>query len=92
MVVTMQDITVRKRIEQALEESLDKYRNIYNRTPVMMHSVDRNATLVSVSDYWLKRMGYQRHEVIGKPLKQFLTPDSQKMSDDILPVSSAIAG
>lgn len=86
VVITLQDITVRKRVEQALEESLSKYRNIYNITPVMMHSIDKQGTLVSVSNFWLEKLGYQRHEVIGKKLRDFLTPESRKDADIILPV------
>ncbi len=86
VVITLQDITVRKRVEQALEESLSKYRNIYNITPVMMHSIDKQGTLVSVSNFWLEKLGYQRHEVIGKKLREFLTPESRKDADIILPV------
>ncbi len=86
LVITLQEITVRKRVEQALEESLRNYRNIYNRTPVMMHSIDPQGKLVSVSNFWLEKLGYKRHEVIGKNLRDFLTKESQNDADIILPV------
>jgi PAS domain S-box-containing protein len=86
MVITMQDITVRKRVEQALEDSLGKYRSIYNMTPVMMHSIDANGILVSVSNFWLEKMGYQRHEVIGKHLSDFLTEESKRDAEIVLPI------
>lgn len=86
IVITFQDITVRKRVEKALEESLSNYRNIYNLTPVMMHSIDENGRLMSVSNFWLEKLGYKRHEVIGKNLRDFLTEDSKKDSDVILPI------
>lgn len=86
LVITLQEITVRKRVEKALEESLSNYRNIYNLTPVMMHSIDPAGKLVSVSNYWLEKLGYQRHEVIGRNLRDFLTEDSKRDADIILPV------
>lgn len=86
VVITLQEITFRKRIEKDLEKSLIKYRNIYNMTPVMMQSIDPNGVLLSVSDFWLEKLGYQRHEVIGKRLQQFLTSESKKDADIILPV------
>ncbi|MCP4460981.1 MAG: PAS domain S-box protein [Cytophagales bacterium] len=86
LVITLQDVTIRKRIEQALEESLSKYRNTYNMTPVMMHSIDKNGVLLSVSDFWLEKLGYQRHEIIGKHLQEFLTNESKKDAEIILPV------
>lgn len=86
VVITLQEITVRKRVEQALEESLRNYRNIYNHTPVMMHSIDTKGKLVSVSNFWLEKLGYRRHEVIGKNLRDFLTEESKNDADIILPV------
>ncbi|MEP5613289.1 MAG: PAS domain S-box protein, partial [Cyclobacteriaceae bacterium] len=65
-VISWQNINTRKEIEIALEKSLKKYRNIYNRAPVMMHSINSKAEIMSVSDFWLEKMGYERKEVIGK--------------------------
>lgn len=76
-VILWQNINTRKEIEMALERSLKKYRNIYNKAPVMMHSVDQNVEIVSVSDFWLAKMGYDRNEVIGKRPSSFMTELSQ---------------
>ena len=86
IVITLQEVTVRKRVEQALEESLTNYRNIYNLTPVMMHSIDRAGVLISVSDFWVEKLGYERHEIIGKKVVDFLTSESQKDAQIVLPV------
>ena len=77
-VITFQNINTRKEIEMALEKSLKKYRNIYNKAPVMMHSVDRNGKIVSVSDFWLEKMGYDRNVIIGKSPKFFIAKSSHK--------------
>jgi PAS domain S-box-containing protein len=50
-----------------------------------MHSIDKNGILLSVSDFWLEKLGYQRHEVIGKNLRVFLTPESKREADIVLP-------
>jgi PAS domain S-box-containing protein len=76
-VISWQNINTRKEIEIALEKSLKKYRNIYNRAPVMMHSINANAEIMSVSDFWLEKMGYDRKEVIGKKTLDFLTKESR---------------
>ena len=72
------DITARKRSETALKESEEKYRNLYLKTPVMLHSINAEGELISVSDYWLKKLGYKRHEVIGRKSLEFLTSESQE--------------
>ena len=71
-VISFQNVNTRKEIEIALETSLKKYRNIYNRAPVMMHSVDREGKIISVSDFWLEKMGFDRNEIIGKSPKFFI--------------------
>jgi len=72
--------------ELVLRESELKYRNLYNNTPVMLHSIDKEGKLLSVSDYWLKAMGYERNEVIGRRSTEFLTEKSKRYAQEkVLP-------
>ncbi len=64
--------------ELALRQSEERYRTLYHRTPVMLHSADAAGRLISVSDYWLDCMGYGRAEVIGRRVISFLTPESRR--------------
>ena len=72
------DITEKKKAENKLKESEEKYRNLYEKTPVMLHSIDSEGRLISVSDYWLQKLGYTKEEVIGRKSLEFLTPQSQE--------------
>ncbi|MFZ4621710.1 MAG: sensor histidine kinase [Bacteroidota bacterium] len=78
------DITERKLSEEALRSSEEKYRYIYNNTPVMLHSINAQGILVSVSDYWLSTMGYTREEVIGRRSTEFLTEASRNYARDVV--------
>lgn len=78
VVISLQDIDTRKRGEIALDNAFQKYRNIFNKAPVMMHSLDANRHIVNVSDYWLEKMEYSREEVIGKSPLDFLAEHSKK--------------
>ena len=51
-----------------------KYRNLYRSTPAMLHSVDADGNVVTVTDHWLQKMGYEREEVLGRPISEFFAP------------------
>jgi formate hydrogenlyase transcriptional activator len=64
---------------QRLRESRERVRALYDNTPVMMHSIDANGCLLDVNNFWLQKMGYERHEVIGQPLTRFATPETARV-------------
>lgn len=61
-----------------LEASERRLRHLYNATPAMLHSIDAQGVLRTVSDAWLARLGYQREEVVGRLSVEFLTPASRE--------------
>jgi len=74
----IREIAKRKKMEKDLRLSEERYRHIYHKTPVMLHSIDVKGRIVRVSDHWVEVMGYQRSEVIGRPLINFFTPESRE--------------
>ncbi|MGD1907879.1 MAG: PAS domain S-box protein [Leptolyngbyaceae cyanobacterium] len=80
----IRDITSRKQSEKALQVSEARYRALYQKTPVMLHSIDHQGCLLSVSDYWLEKLGYSEHEVIGRKSSDFLTPESQHYAKEVV--------
>jgi PAS domain S-box-containing protein len=75
------EILKRKEMQTALEESEQRYRTLYNQTPAMLHSVDSQGRIISVSDYWLDVLGYHRSEVLGRPLTDFFTDSSRHYAE-----------
>jgi PAS domain S-box-containing protein len=73
----LQEIIRRVRAESELRLSEERYRHIYHKTPVMLHSIDVQGRVVRVSDHWLETMGYTRDEVIGRPLTRFFSEESR---------------
>jgi PAS domain S-box-containing protein len=83
-VVVFADITDFKRVEAALRHGAEKYRFLYNQTPVMMHSIDQHGRIISVSDFWLDTLGYEQSEVIGRCSVEFLTPESARYAREVV--------
>jgi PAS domain S-box-containing protein len=66
-----------------LRESEDRIRSVYDNTPVMMHSTDANGCIAEVNQFWLDKMGYQRSEVIGRPLLDFVPPEYLELAREV---------
>ena len=43
----------------------------------MLHSIGDDGRLVAVNDYWLKVMGYERSQVLGRHVTEFLAEESR---------------
>ena len=83
---TVEDVTQRVRTEAALRDNEQQLRYLYDNTPVMMHSIDMAGRMLDVNAFWLRMLGYERDEVIGRGSIEFLTPASQRYARMILPL------
>jgi PAS domain S-box-containing protein len=59
-----------------------KYRTLYRATPAMLHTVDGDGQIVTVTDHWLQKLGYKREEVIGRPITDFFSVRDRKAYAD----------
>ena len=48
-----------------------KYRELYRSTPAMLHTVDGDGNIITVTDHWLQKLGYMREEVLGRPISDY---------------------
>jgi PAS domain S-box-containing protein len=78
------DITASKQAEDALRLSEERYRRLYNETPVMLHSIDQDERLISVSNYWLETLCYERSEVLGRFSSEFLSAASRSYATEVV--------
>ncbi len=56
-----------------------KYRALYRATPAMLHTVDAEGHVVTVTDHWLRKLGYTRDEVIGRPITDFFSASDRRI-------------
>lgn len=56
-----------------------KYRTLYRSTPAMLHTVDGEGHVVTVTDHWLQKLGYTREEVLGRSISDFFSAADQRL-------------
>ena len=59
-----------------------KYRDLYRATPAMLHTVDGNGLIITVTNHWLSKLGFKREEVLGRPITDFMSVADQKTYAD----------
>ena len=55
-----------------------RYRDLYQSTPAMLHTVDEEGRITAVSDHWLDKLGYRREEVMGRSILDFLSDEARQ--------------
>jgi len=66
------DITERKRMEVALQESEDKFRSVLETAPIGLVIIDEAGKIVSVNQKTEQLFGYERDELLGQKIEMLL--------------------
>jgi len=69
------DITERRKAEEALRESEEKYRSIFNTAAGLITSVDRNGIILDCNARIKDLLGYEKDEVVGQSIAKIFHPD-----------------
>lgn len=67
-----------EREERELRNAHRRATDIYNHTPAMLYSIDREDRISAVSDYWLVATGYRRSEVLGRLFSSMVAPEDRE--------------
>jgi PAS domain S-box-containing protein len=78
--VAIRDITERKRAEEALQDSLEKYRTLFNNANDMitLHAIDTDGLpgrYIEVNDVACRRLNYTKKELLSMSPKDIIGPE-----------------
>jgi PAS domain S-box-containing protein len=69
---------------QALRESDSSYRDLVEHSQDLICTHDEHGVVLSINEAPLKILGYSREDLLNKPLRNFVTPEAQRMCDEYL--------
>ncbi len=82
--VSARDITERKRVETALRESEERYRELFDNANDMVITIDLKGNITSVNKMAEKITGYSVEDIIGKNISCLLHPDHLKKARQMI--------
>lgn len=69
-------------LEKKLRPSEEKYRELYNGAPVMLHSLNADGVIIECNDTEANTLGYRKDEIIGHPLIKILSHESKELFNE----------
>ncbi len=82
----VQDISERKRYEEIIRKSELRYNTLFNLLPYGGEVLDRNGIIINCSPNSATMLGYQKEEMLGKSIANFIDEESRKVFKKKWPV------
>ncbi len=80
------EITKRKRAEEALQESEERFREFFENDPEYCYMISPEGIVLDVNRSALRALGYRKRDLVGKPLNQIYAPESQRKMEELFSI------
>jgi PAS domain S-box-containing protein len=81
----VKDLARRRNSEQALRESEERFRRLYDEAPVGYHEVDTEGRLVNINQTECDLLGYTREEMLGRSVFDFIAEEHREAARAAFP-------
>ncbi|MBM4257901.1 MAG: PAS domain S-box protein [Deltaproteobacteria bacterium] len=81
---TVQDITARKRAEEALRQSEQRYRGLVESQQDLVVRVDSEGKFTFLNDAYCQTFGKPREELLGQSFLQYVHPDDRESTQEAM--------
>ncbi len=66
----------------ALRDSEERFRGLFEDAPVAYHEIDREGIIQRVNQAECELLGYERQEMLGRPIWDFVSPEARAQSKE----------
>jgi len=78
------DVTARKHAEEAIRASEKKFRSIFETAANLITSINEQGIIVDCNDRVREFLGYEKEEILGRPMARIIHPDCLDKAQDAL--------
>ena len=78
------DISERVKAEQAVRNSEQRYRQLYDEAPVGYHEIDLDTRIVNINRTACELLGYDSEELLGRSVLEIIAPAERAAADQSL--------
>jgi len=82
VLVSIEDITERKRAEESLRESEERYRSVVENSHAGILIVGGDYRLIYANDEFRRILGYEHEEIVGRDFREFFDEEAKQLVAD----------